>query len=140
MSLSKKCLLGLLMLGAPAAVMAQGAQLGQIEYNNSCAQCHGPGGKGDGVMAGFLNSTAPDLTLLQKDNGGVFPVSSLYGIIEGSDVAGVHGTSEMPAWGSRYDAQAQFQLGELYSAADQEAFVRGRILALIEYISTLQQE
>jgi mono/diheme cytochrome c family protein len=140
MSLSKTTVAALLILVAPVVAMAQGAQLGEREYNNSCAQCHGPAGKGDGVMVGFLSSRAPDLTLMQKNNAGVFPVASLYSIIEGSTTPGVHGTSDMPAWGDRYNAKAPFQLGEMYSPADQEAFVRGRILALIEYISTLQQE
>jgi hypothetical protein len=31
------------------------------------------------------------------------------------------------------------QLGDCYVESDREAFVRGRILALVEFISTLQQ-
>ena len=77
---------------------------------------------------------------LQKDNGGVFPVATLYRVIEGAGVPGAHGTSEMPAWGERYDAKAPAQLGEMFSPSDREAFVRGRLLALIEHISTLQEE
>ena len=123
---------------APGLLFAQGSELGQREYMNSCAQCHGAKGAGDGVMVGFLSSSAPALTQLQKDNGGVFPVAKLYDIIEGGIDVGAHGTSEMPAWGERYNTKAPTMLGEMYSPADQEAFVRGRILALIEHISTLQ--
>ena len=129
---------GLLALAASSAVVAQ--DLGQREFMNSCAQCHGPDGSGGGVMAGYLMGTLPDLTTLQKDNGGVFPVARLYAVIEGGDAPGPHGTRDMPAWGDRYNAQAPAMLGEIYSSADQESFVRGRILALIEYISTLQVE
>ncbi len=124
----------------PITAGAQSFELGQREYVNSCAQCHGADGRGDGVMAGFLTGSMPDLTTLQQENNGVFPFAALYGIIDGSDTGGVHGSSEMPAWGMRYNAQAPRMLGEYYSPADQEMFVRGRILALIEYISTLQQE
>lgn len=124
----------------PAAALAQGADLGAREFMNSCAQCHGPDGTGGGVMAGFLSGSVPDLTQLQKENGGIFPVTALYGIIDGTDTSGVHGTSEMPAWGDRYNAQAPRMLGEFYSESDQEAFVRARVLTLIEYVSTLQAD
>jgi mono/diheme cytochrome c family protein len=123
----------------PAAAQDVGAEIGEREYLNSCAQCHGVSGKGDGPIAGFLNTAPSDLTTLQEDNGGVFPVMRLYQVIEGSAEAGPHGTREMPAWGVRYDAQAPQMLGGLYGPGDQQAFVRGRILELIEHVSTLQQ-
>ncbi|WP_343081954.1 c-type cytochrome [Ostreiculturibacter nitratireducens] len=122
------------------AANAQDGSLGEIEFMNSCAQCHGAGGKGDGVMAGFLNTAAPDLTVLQQANGGVFPFARVYGVIDGTVQVGAHGTTEMPAWGQRYAAKTPAALGWEYSQQDQEAFVRGRILALTEYISTLQQQ
>lgn len=130
---------GLLML-TPTLASAQGAVYGQIEFMNSCAHCHGAGGKGDGVIAGYLNISIPDLTEIQRNNGGVFPFASLYGIIDGTDTSGAHGTSDMPAWGQRYTTDAPRLLGEFYSPSDQELFIRGRILALIEYISTIQEE
>lgn len=138
MSTKAGFLIALTLALAPGLLLAQGSELGQREYMNSCAQCHGASGAGDGVMVGFLSSRAPALTQLQKDNGGVFPVAKLYDIIKGSTTVGAHGTSDMPAWGERYNAKAPAMLGEMYSVADQEAFVRGRILALIEHISTLQ--
>jgi hypothetical protein len=67
-------------------------------------------GKGGGPMAGFLTGTLPDLTQLQKDNGGVFPVTRVYGVIDGSTELGPHGTREMPAWGNRYKLDAQEHL------------------------------
>lgn len=128
-----------LALALPFAASAQDVSIGEREYMSSCAQCHGAAGGGDGVMAGFLTATVPDLRQLQAANDGVFPVSAVFATIDGSATSGVHGTSEMPAWGDRYMAQSPRMLGEFYGAEDQEAFVRGRILALIEYISTLQQ-
>ena len=127
------------LVAAPALVSAQDYTVGAAEYANSCAQCHGAAGEGDGVIAGFLDAAPTDLTRLQANNGGVFPVASVYAIIDGSATSGVHGTSDMPAWGMRYSAQAPRQLGDYYTEADRDAFVRGRILALVEYISTLQQ-
>lgn len=129
---------GLLM--SAGMVMAQDIGIGAREYVNSCAQCHGPGGEGDGYLAGFLNTKASDLTVLQRENGGVFPVSAVYGIIEGSAGAGVHGGGDMPAWGDRYTHDAYDQLGMEFSRDDKEAFVRARILALVEYLSSFQVE
>lgn len=131
-------LAALIALSAPA--LASDTDIGQAEYFNSCAQCHGPIGKGDGEMATFLMKQPADLTQLQKDNSGVFPVKRVYGIIEGSTGASVHGTAEMPAWGKRYSLNAPDALGPYYLPSDREAFVRGRILALVEYLSTLQEQ
>lgn len=127
-------------MAIPSTVQAQDIEIGQREFMNSCAQCHGAGGKGDGYLAGFLDTPIPDLTALQANNGGVFPVSQVYAIIDGSATMGVHGTSEMPAWGDRYSIEGNTALGSEFSAEDRAAFVRGRILALVEYISTLQVE
>ncbi len=113
---------------------------GQNEYMNSCAQCHGADGRGQGPIAGYLEGTMPDLTTLQRDNGGVFPFARLYEVIDGRAEVGGHGTREMAAWGQRYDRDAPALLGDLWIPSDREALVRGRILALIEYISTLQED
>ena len=126
-------------LAMPFTVAAQDYSFGQAEYMNSCAQCHGPGGKGDGVIAGMLNTSLPDLTQLQKNNAGVFPVAALYGLIDGTDTSGAHGSTDMPAWGMRYSFDAPEMLGWDYSEADRNTFVRTRILALIEYLSTMQE-
>lgn len=128
-----------LLLG-PVAGHAQDYTIGAVEFATSCAQCHGPDGRGDGVMVGYLNVAPPDLSTLQKDNGGVFPVAQVFEVINGGPGMSVHGTRDMPAWGMRYNAKAPGQLGEYYSEADREAYVRGRILALVEYISTLQED
>lgn len=128
------------MLTLPELAAAQDSSIGGAEYMTSCAQCHGAGGKGDGVLAGFLTSTTPDLTRLQADNGGVFPVARIYSIIDGTGASGSHGSAEMPAWGLRYSVSAPQQLGWDFLPSDRDAFVRGRILALVEYISTLQEE
>lgn len=126
-------------LGLPIAAAAQ--DMGQQEYMNSCAACHGASGMGDGPLAGHLNSTIPDLTTLQERSGGVFPVTAVYRIIDGTDTSGAHGTSDMPAWGQRYRAAgAAVANTDLFPMAEAETYARFRILAVIEYIASIQQE
>ena len=120
----------------PATVQA--ISLGEFEYRNSCAQCHGLAGKGDGPVASSLTMAPTDLTVLQRNNGGVFPVTKAYSIIEGSADVRVHGTRDMPVWGSRFRARFDDDEYESFSGTDTEEFVTARILALIEYLSTMQ--
>ncbi|HEY0919306.1 c-type cytochrome [Devosia sp.] len=128
-------------IASTAVAPAQEMSIGQREYVNSCASCHGVSGKGDGALAGFLTRTIPDLTVLARNNGGVFPVSRIYEVIDGRAEVAAHGMRDMPVWGDEYDAQARAgRLGEFATGPDMDGFVRGRILALIEYVSTLQAE
>ena len=114
---------------------------GKREFDSNCAACHGMDAKGRGPVAGFLTKNPPDLTLLARGNGGVFPMDRLYRAIDGRDLpegsqAGPHGNREMPIWGRDY----RLRDGEYYgdSPYDPEAMVRGRILSLLEYLNRLQ--
>lgn len=128
-------------MASTGLAQSQDVSIGEREYNNNCATCHGTSGKGDGPLAGYLTGSLPDLTQLSKNNGGVFPVARMYEIIDGREMVGVHGTREMPVWGDEYNAQADTTLlGYYYTGPDVVAFVRGRVLALIEYLSTLQEQ
>jgi len=123
----------LLVAGTP--VLAQGrADLGKRECDSHCASCHGVDGKGTGAYVDFLKRTPTDLTMLAKRNGGVFPISRVYDVIDGAGVG--HGSRDMPVWGQDYRVKA----GEYYVDVpyDSEIFVRNRILALTEYLSRLQ--
>jgi len=125
---------------APGA-QAEGMTLGEFEYTNSCAACHGPGGDGDGPLADYLvTGTLPQLTMLQKNNGGVFPVSHVYSVIEGSADVRAHGFRDMPVWGDRYRGRIDPAEDDQFAPEDVDAYVTFRILALIEYLSTLQVE
>ncbi len=130
--------LGLCVAFAATAVTAQSVSqdLGQFEFMNSCAVCHGASGDGNGPMLDQLTNRPADLTQLRANNDGVFPVSQVYDTITGADRIGAHGTSEMPAWGQRFGSRVEGEPGFVGDA--QDAYVRTRILALIEYISTLQ--
>ncbi|MGL6108834.1 MAG: c-type cytochrome [Rubrivivax sp.] len=128
-------LLGLVLLVAGTSVLAQGkADLGKREYDSNCASCHGVDGKGTGAYVDFLKRTPTDLTMLTKRNGGVYPISRVYEVIDGGGVG--HGTRDMPVWGQDYRVKA----GEYYVDVpyDSEVFVRTRILGLTEYLSRLQ--
>lgn len=110
--------------------------IGKVEYDSKCATCHGVTGKGDGPTAPFLTRKASDLTTLAKNNGGILPVAAMYEVVSGSKEIPGHGTRDMPVWGSVYRVQA----AEYYFDApyDPEAYVRARVLAMIEYINRLQ--
>lgn len=117
---------------------AQAMSLGEFEYRNSCAQCHGASGKGDGPVASSLTKNAPDLSMLQKNNGGVFPVTKVYSIIEGNADVRVHGSRDMPVWGNRFRGRIKDDEFDNFSPADSGEYMTARILALIEYLSTIQ--
>ncbi len=121
---------------ASASWSADKEDIGKREYDNNCIACHGVDGKG-GAYVDFLKTTPPDLTQLTKTNGGVFPLERVYGAIDGRQQVKSHGTREMPIWGRDY----QIRAGEHYYADviyDSDAFVRGRILALVDYLNRLQ--
>jgi mono/diheme cytochrome c family protein len=124
-----------LLCGASLAQTTTKVDLGKQEYNASCAVCHGSTGKGNGPYTPLLKIAPPDMTQLAKQNGGVLPINRLYEMIEGIGVPS-HGTRDMPIWGRAYRLQA----GEYYvdTPYDAEAFVRTRILSLVEYINRLQ--
>lgn len=120
---------------ANAQSRAEPVDFGKREFESSCASCHGMGAKGDGPLRPYLTRSAPDLTGLAKSNGGVFPMDRLYKAIDGGTV-GAHGTRDMPVWGQVYRVRAaEYYVDVNY---DEQAFVRGRILALLEYINRLQ--
>ena len=116
-------------------VAADKGGIGKLEYQSNCASCHGNDGKG-GAYVDFLKVTPPDLTQLSKKNGGVFPLERVYGVIDGRQEVKAHGPRDMPIWGRDY----QIKAGDYYVDVgyDPEAYVRGRILALIDHLNRLQ--
>ena len=119
-----------------ALTATQRANLGKEEYEATCAVCHGLTGKGDGIYVKQLKEGAavPNLTELSKNNASVFPSTRLYEIIDGRQYVKAHGPREMPIWGTEYKVRSSHVISTLNS----EKFVRARILALIDYIHSLQ--
>jgi mono/diheme cytochrome c family protein len=138
-------LAALVLAGVGSAVAADkklAIDPGKREYLNSCAVCHGTKGKleaGEGAAIDFLKTTPADLTTLSKRNGGVFPFERVYAVIDGRQAVKGHGSRDMPIWGDRYSHEtvkaAEYYVDMPY---DMEMYVRGRILALIDYLHRLQ--
>ena len=122
------------------ALNAQTMSLGEFEYRNSCAVCHGEDGSGNGPFAGMMEIAPADLTVIQSNNGGVFPVERLYKAIDGTEEVSAHGMRDMPVWGSRYIARIDDDPSFDYPPEERERYSRNRILALVEYLSTIQAD
>jgi mono/diheme cytochrome c family protein len=122
---------------------AQRADIGKVEYESSCAACHGADGKGMGPVADALKTKPADLTMLAKQNNGVFPFGRIYDVIDGREAVKSHGVRDMPIWGFRYSPApipgfgpgAPYFVDPLY---DREPVIRGRILAVIDYLYRIQ--
>ncbi len=124
-------LLGTLTLLFSVSVQAESKveqDIGEQEYTSFCASCHGSDGKGNGPKANQLSATPTNLTLLSKVNGGSFPETAVYNIIDGRRVGDFHG-QEMPIWGERFK-----------EIEDNEEVVDERISNLIEYLKSIQAE
>lgn len=114
-------------------------EVGKKEYRRSCAACHGEGGRGDGPLAELLIVRPLDLTSIRKRHGGEFPASLVYRIIDGRNEMPSHGVREMPIWGDRYRAEALRGL-PLPLDVGADAIVHGRILSLIYYLESIQED
>lgn len=118
-----------------AQAQSQRSDFGKREFETNCASCHGANGKGNGSLGELLRRSPPDLTLLAQKNQGVFPMDRLYEVVDGANVPS-HGSRDMPIWGRDYRVKdAEYYYETPYNA---DALVRGRILALLEYINRLQ--
>jgi mono/diheme cytochrome c family protein len=120
-----------------SAFSAEKIDIGQREYKDSCLNCHGESGDGNGPYAQLLNKRASDLTQLTRKNNGVFPFARIYEVIDGRQVVSGHGERDMPIWGNAYRIKAGEYYGDM--SYNPEHYVRARILAVIEYISRLQK-
>ena len=133
--------------GFAAAAQAEDFDVGKSEFQSSCASCHGTEGKGKGPVSELLKVPPPDLTILAKKNNGVFPTNAVYETIYGSKTIPAHGTREMPIWGYRFNPVINLPhiVDPTYDVLDpsrelREAIVRTRILAVIDYLSRIQEK
>jgi mono/diheme cytochrome c family protein len=125
------------------AALAQTAKtdaqsVGQKEYEVRCSLCHGLDAKGDGVFNKVLKVVPPDLTVLAKNNGGVFPAERIAMVIDGRVDIASHGPRDMPIWGQRYAVDAAKKFVDF--PYGQEAYIRARVLMLVEYLYRIQQK
>ena len=126
--------LSVALLAWSGAGCAQGVvDFGSREYGASCASCHGPAGKGDGVLVRHLVSKPTDLTTLTRRNGGVFPSQRVWETIDGRGSVEIcaHGSREMPIWGLIYRSE---------DTQPQDLHARNRIASLLDYLARIQQK
>lgn len=108
---------------------------GKAQFTENCALCHGEDAKGDGVFAKLLTVDTPDLTLLKKQNDGVFPYKDVYLMIDGREEVLLHGPRYMPIWGDRFKTSTWTHVSEEHA----DTLVRGTIFELLMYLDSIQQ-
>lgn len=129
----KTLALALAVVAATPAV-AQEESAGRALYMNACAGCHGAEALGDGPVAELLSVPVPDLTRLATHNGGDFPRLKVIYIVDGRTGLRAHG-GPMPVFGSLLTGQPGIEDAEDGSPV----FADRRILALVDYLETIQQ-
>jgi hypothetical protein len=143
----------------------QDADQGQIEFLLNCAGCHGTDAKGSGPQSAKLDTKSANLTMLAKRNHGLFDAGAVYQMIDGRNGRVNHHSAEMPIWGCRHQtalpslpattkrkqripkrivSQLKRQDNELDSLLDlpcaSEAGIRKRLLAIVSYLSLIQEK
>ena len=144
----------------------QDADQGQIEFLLNCARCHGTDAKGSGPDSAKLHVRPVDLTLLAKQNHGRFDPGAVYQMIDGRNARLSHHGADMPIWGCRHQTplpqlpattqrklkiqkrilsqMKRSQENELDSLldlpCDSEAAIRERLLAIVSYLSLVQEK
>jgi mono/diheme cytochrome c family protein len=111
---------------------------GKLQFRQYCAQCHGMSGTGNGPVAPALKKKPANLTLLSKNNGGVFPEKEVRDFIDGTKTASAHGTREMPIWGNAFRLR-QASMGAGYGGAGlTQTQVDEKINTLVNYVKSIQ--
>jgi hypothetical protein len=144
----------------------QDADRGQIEFLLNCEGCHGADAKGSGPQNAKLHIKPVDLTLLAKRNHGRFDPGAVYQMIDGRNTRLSHHSAEMPIWGCRHQSPppptlsattkrkykipkrilSQMKPHEnaldslLDLPCDSEAAIRERLLAIVSYLSLVQEK
>jgi len=113
-------------------VYAAEANPGKEMYLQYCSSCHGQDGRGDGSVSAFLKVKVPDLTLLKKNNKGIYPLDQVILAIDGRRKLRTHGDPKMPVWGVIFRE-------EVKDPKSAEVTVGSREKAIAEYVATLQR-
>ncbi|MDU8913395.1 cytochrome c [Aestuariicoccus sp. MJ-SS9] len=124
-------------MALPAMAVAQD-KIGEAAFMANCAACHGVDGKGNGPIIDFMKSAPADLTMIAARNGGTFPIEAVYATIADAEQTRGHGTSEMPIWGNRFNADVIAMEGEYGMGKSGVPTAQARILELVYYLATIQ--
>lgn len=106
------------------------ADNGRQMYVNYCAPCHGVDGRGNGAVATELKVPPPDLSMLSKNNQGMYPAVHVEAVLRFGVSSPAHGSKEMPIWGPVFHT-----LDHPAGSSDIEAL---RISNVVRYVETLQ--
>jgi mono/diheme cytochrome c family protein len=108
---------------------------GRRDYMANCASCHGVDGKGHGEALYVIPGVKPaDLTILSRNNQGVFPAHRVYESIDGRNGIPAHERFDMPFWGTTFQREG----AEFTPASEHE--VKARIMKIVDYIKSIQQK
>jgi len=111
------------------------ASTGKQDFDTNCAPCHGFDGKGHGQALYVIPQVKPpDLTVLSKANGGVFPSDRVYKSIDGRNGIPSHERFDMPFWGTTFQREGQ------EFTPKSETAVRARIMKIVDYIKSIQKK
>ncbi len=127
--------LAVLSLALPAGVRAGESGQGQQLYDKYCSSCHGKDGRGNGSVSAYLKINVPDLSLLKRNNKGIYPLKSVMTAIDGSRVVRSHGEAAMPVWGEVFEKEARAVESAKYPILT--SLLKTQMIA--EHIATLQR-
>lgn len=112
---------------------------GKLEYQKACARCHGDDGKGRGSTAATSTAKTKDLTLLARDNGGVFPERKILRVIHNTEPIAAHGPREAPVWGKRFSLRLNVTAGGS-TLPGSSAQIDYRVKQLTHYLKSIQEK
>jgi hypothetical protein len=136
----------LYLAGALAALISQAAPASAAsdsareDFLALCADCHNADARGNGPLTKNLTKIPPDLTRIRERAHGVFDEKAVYDWILGLKMTQSQGSREMPIWGDWLMDEAVEDSTSLDAAKTAEKEVEQRIMAIVEYLKTLQVE
>jgi mono/diheme cytochrome c family protein len=122
-------LAGTSVLAGESQSTSHSAQRGRLLYQIHCQNCHGESGTGNGPMAVLLKVHPSDLTQIQGRKA--FPRNRIASVIDGREDVEGHGARDMPIWGATFVERGRDE--------PQEDEIQARILALVDYLETIQR-
>jgi mono/diheme cytochrome c family protein len=120
------------LLASITIVNAADIDQAQKLYLQYCSSCHGKDGKGNGPVSPHLKIKVPDLTVLKKNNKGIYPLDNVMSTIDGRRGVRAHGEREMPVWGEVFHKEL-----EKGKYTELTGLLKAKVIA--EYVGTLQR-
>ena len=121
-----------------AQALDEELKLGRAIFQQYCAACHGVMAEGDGPLANLFKVKPRALSLLSRENDGEYPLELVYQTLKVTKPDPAHGAPAMPVWGNYFMVE---QALSDPSIDNSEALIAvGRLLSVVYYIETLQEE